>query len=104
MSTRHFLSQPWFVLLASGSSIGLVLAVIVLTGLSISVGSAIKDLVAASACAIYSKTECATAIDESATTLLIIFGLTLTVAQGIIWALCRFVIIDCDNSSDAAKL
>lgn len=91
----NVLSQPWYVLLASGSSGILVYGVVMLTGMSLSLGVAVKDTTAAIACAIHRPDGDCVGIDEALTGLFIVSFLTMSMAYLIVKSMCAFLLDSC---------
>ena len=97
MSSRNtdLLRDPWYVLLASGNSTFLVFGVIILTGFSLSIGVAIKDVTASVACAIYQPPRECIGVAEALTGLAIVSIFAIVVAFVIIKAMCAFLLENC---------
>ena len=89
------LNQPWYVLLASGNNSLLVYGVVLLTGMSLSLGVAVKDTTASIACAIHRPGGDCVGIGEALTGLSIVSVMTMGVAYLIVRGMCAFWLQSC---------
>lgn len=89
------LQQPWYILLASGNNSLLVYGVVLLTGMSLSLGVAVKDTTAAIACAIHRPHGDCVGVGEAVTGLFIVSLLTMGVAYLIVRGMCTFWLQNC---------
>lgn len=91
----NILHQPWYILLASGNNTFLVYGVVLLMGMSLSLGVAVKDTTAAMACAIHRPSADCVGVVEALTSMLIVSFLTMGIAHLIVRLMCTFMLENC---------